>query len=281
MSEAEGSEAAAEAPAPAAAEGAEAEALSEAAAAVPEAPAPAEAEEEIDLDNEAADDVFADPAKARALAEKYRKEAAKRRVEAKEAKATFEGWTEADAKVLSEVIQLAAADPKVGAAKMREIAALLDGGDVEGAAAVAAEASEAAGEKAAALTPEDVDKKVQEALAAADQKRAVETKRDEILARTKELGYEVGTPDYFTIIHIAQNETGGDLEKAHEVMEARNQAIIDRYVEGVRERAAGTPLHARRGEDSVMEPTSDIKTFKDAREHMEARLVALTQGDQK
>lgn len=265
------------------AEGADAQALSQAAAVEPTVEAPVEApvEDEVDLDADAADDLYADPAKARAYAEKLRKEAAKYRTKAKEAAVsdeTFSGWSDEDAGVLKQVIQVAALDPKVGAAKMREIADLLDKGDAEGAAAVAADAS---AEAAKVLTEDDVNAKVAEALEKADTKRAIEVKRDEILAKTKALGYEPGSPDYFTVLHIAQFETGADLDKAHEIIEARNQAIIDGYVNGVKERAAGAPLHARRGEESVIEPTGENKTWASARERTEARINAVRQGEQK
>lgn len=268
--------------APAPAEGADVEALSQAAAAEPEsAPAQEQAvEEDLDLDAEPSEDIYADPAKAKAMVEKLRKEAGKYRTRAKEASEWSKGWTADDAKVLSEVIQLAAADPKVGAEQMRKIADLLDKGDAAGAAEAAAEASPDA-KKALEdkpLTAEDVESKVQAALADAEQKRAIETRRDEIISKTKELGYEPGSPDYFTLIHIAQHETGGDIDKAHEKIEARNQAIIDQYVNGVRENALGQPLHNPKPNDSVVEPEPDNKTFDSARSRLEQRLVNLRQG---
>lgn len=272
----------AEAPAAAPAEGATAEALTAARAAEPAAPAaPAAAAEEADLDLEAeiADDLYSDPAKAKALVESLRKEAAKNRVKAKEAteKAakTFEGWTESDAEVLANVIQLAAQDKKVGAEKMREIAALLDGGDVEGAAAVAADASAAAAEAAKGLTPEDVASQVEAKLAERDKQSAIQAEAAKITAKTAELGYDPADADYFTLLHIAQFETGGDLDKAHAKIEARDQKVIDAYVAGVKERAAGQPIHAKSGDDSVIEMTGENKTFATARERVEARLLAL------
>lgn len=275
--------AAAEAPAAAApAEGATAEALAAARAAEPApaaAAAPAAEEADLDLEAEIADDLYSDPAKAKALVESLRKEAAKNRVKAKEAteKAakTFEGWTDSDAEVLANVIQLAAQDKKVGAEKMREIAALLDGGDVEGAAAVAADASAQAAEAAKALTPEDVAAQVEARLADRDKQAAISAEAAKITAKTAELGYDQADPDYFTLLHIAQFETGGDLDKAHAKIEARNQKVIDDYVSGVKERAAGQPIHAKSGDDSVIEMTGENKTFATARERVEARLLAL------
>ena len=271
-------DAGASAEAPGAAAGADAEALSAAAAAAPEAPAkpqPAskdtEPGEDSDLDTDPPEDLYADPEKARKYVEKLRKEAAAARVKAKEARAPFEGWSPDDAKVLGEVIQLAAADPKVGAAKMREIADLLDKGDVEGAAEAAADASEAA---AAHLTPEDIDAKVREAVDAKDREHQLNVKRDEIIAKTKELGYEPGSADYFTVLHVAQFETNGDLEAAHAKIEERNQAIIDKFLDTKREEAAGTPRYARRSEHAVAEMTEPPKDMKDARNRARSRFTA-------
>lgn len=268
------------APATAPAEGATAEALAAARAAEPAVAAPVAVEEaDLDLEAEIADDLYSDPAKAKALVESLRKEAAKNRVKAKEAteKAakTFEGWTESDAEVLANVIQLAAQDKKVGAEKMREIAALLDGGDVEGAAAVAADASAAAAEAAKGLTPEDVATQVEAKLAERDKQSAIAAEAAKITATATELGYDPADSDYFTLLYIAQFETGGDLPKAHAKIEARNQKVIDDYVAGVKERAAGQPIHAKSGDDSVIEMTGENKTFATARERVEARLLAL------
>lgn len=284
MSEAttEGAEGATtEAAAPVLAEGADAAALAAARAAEP-VPTPKAPEPDLDLEAEIADDLYQDPAKAKALVESLRREAAKRRVEAKEAKEaksaadkTFEGWTEHDAAVLADVIQLAAADPSVGAAKMREIADALEANDPKKAAALAAGASAEAAEAAKGLTAEDVDKQVEAKLADRARNEAIEAKGREIVAKTAELGYDQADPDYFTLLHIAQFETGGDLDAAHAKIEARNQKVIDDYVSGVKARAAGQPIHAKSSDDSVIEMTGENKTFASARERVEARLLAI------
>lgn len=261
--------------APVAAEGTDAAALAAAAAAPAEAPAPPAPEPaSVDLETDADDGVYSDPEKARAYAKQLREEAARNRVKAKEAAASFDGWTPEDADVLRTVIAEAAADPKVGAEKMRQIADLLDGGKVEEAAAAAVEATA----EAKALTAEDVDAKVKEALDAKDREQALSVRTNEIVAQAKEWGYDPASVDYFSLIHLATHETGGDLEKAHEAMQARKQSVIDEYVQGVRDRAAGMPIHAPRGDDAVVEPQGEVKTFADARSRTEARLVALRKG---
>lgn len=70
---------------------------------------------------------------------------------------------------------------------------------------------------ATGLTQADVDRLLDQR----DATRAIQEK-------TKSLGYEDGSPDHHQLLWLAVNKTGNDLDKAHEMIVARDQAIFDR-----------------------------------------------------
>lgn len=76
-------------------------------------------------------------------------------------------------------------------------------------------------EQAASTARQAADAKAQQAAAIA-----------EIDTKATELGYAPNSVDYVELLHLAVNEHEGDLDKAHEAVQARRQKIIDDYVAG-------------------------------------------------
>jgi len=97
---------------------------------------------------------------------------------------------------------------------------------------------------------------------------AAETKMIE--AEARELGYKIDLKDvdYRFLLITAQNETGGDIKAAHERIEARNQAIVDKYLAAKAADAEGSPRVP--SETAQIPGTAEpIRDFKQARSALE------------
>lgn len=77
------------------------------------------------------------------------------------------------------------------------------------------------------------------------------------------LGYKRGSLELSDLFFIAQHETEGDLTKAHEKMQERDQKIIDAYLERKRIEAGGSPRVVSSGGPAGEQPTQP-KTFAEA-----------------
>jgi hypothetical protein len=72
---------------------------------------------------------------------------------------------------------------------------------------------------------------------------------------------------------LAYNQTGGDLKKAHEALEAERQKIIEQYLETKKQQSEA---HPRPGAGGVAPDSGEqIKDLRQARNSLEARLKAL------
>ena len=83
----------------------------------------------------------------------------------------------------------------------------------------------------------------------------------EIQSHAKSLGYEVGSRLYNDLLWVAMNETGNDLDKAHEIVSNTPQQYINEYVKGQREKARGG---LRPASGSAPGTAREITTWKDA-----------------
>lgn len=169
----------------------------------------------------------------RAYVQKLRDEAAKHRTAKQRYEEAFKGWEGEDADVWLDVIQ-AAADPNSrgsAADQLRQIADLLAPGAAKDAANAAADAAEKAGGEDVdtedrPLTKAELDKIFAEREAEAEKNRLLKEIEDE----AKGLGYEKNTAGYAQLMFYANFNTKGDLQKAHELIEADRQKIIDDYI---------------------------------------------------
>lgn len=228
----------------------------EAAASTPppaETTPPAGNEEPLDLDGELEGDKFDRP-----YVERLRREAAAARTKAKELESVFDGYADEEREGLAQLARMLKEDPKAAAAEMK---AAYD--------AIMAQYEQE--------TPEpeygDADRiltvgeyqKLQEQNAIQAEQRAIE-------AEAKELGYKVDPKDtdYRLLLLTAQNQTKtGSIAEAHQILKAREQAVVDRYLAA---KAADAEEAYRAPADNAGQIPSNaepIKSFKDARSALE------------
>lgn len=190
----------------------------------------------------------------RPYVEKLRAEAAEHRTKAKTYEQAFDGWTSDDQQVWLEAVRTAAADPAKGAEYLRKIAETLSPAE-----------QQAVEEKF--LTESQLNERL-------DRER-LETETTQqlrsIKAEAAGLGYEDGSEDYFRLMWVAQNKTNLDLSKADAHIKADRQRVIDEFVEQKRQQANGPRVTTGGSSASEEKP---IRTFKDAKASLEARLKA-------
>ncbi len=71
----------------------------------------------------------------------------------------------------------------------------------------------------------------------AAQQEATQYQVGEIQAHAEDLGYKVGSRLYNDLLWVAMNETGNDLDKAHDIVSNTPQQYITEYVKEQREKA--------------------------------------------
>lgn len=201
----------------------------------------------------------------RSYVEKLRNEAAKNRTEAKQYKDAFEGYDEQSQGVLLNVVNLLKTDQTAGVKALQEIVQFLS---PEDAAAVTEAVEEATGEIAA---PElTVAEQVEAALAERDRTSSEQAKVDAIISKATELGYPADDPQHITLLWIANNQTGGDLDKAAAKIAESDQAKIDAYIA---KKAADNDKFITPSNGAAPAPgAAKAGGFKDARARVEARL---------
>lgn len=225
----------------------------------------------------------------RAYVEKLRGEAAKYRTQARDGQPYREAlarFTESDRAVWLNLVNATYADPKAGAAMMREIATNLAGGMTQDEAVDAAvdKAKEQTPTPALSAPPEPAVTPLSEADVArmfdermnmretqAEQARAVRAVEDAVVA----LGYEKGSTGFINVLHYAANQTGGDLDAAHKIVQGDRQAIIDGYLADKAAEGGTRVPHA-----SGMTPSNEVtvKNMADAERAMRARLSGIFGG---
>lgn len=196
---------------------------------------------------------------------KLRQSGAKYRTELREAQAkvaeyeplagAFEGYSPEEAQGWQNFISQARVDPQ-GA-----IGALMQEGyglDREGATALLDTIFEAGGEtaptpEAPTGDPNDPNRPMtvaefHAAQAEAEQQRHLEAEVGAVQHEAQGLGYDpsavVGSPEeyrYTRLLHIAANNTAGDLSKAHEALVAEEQATVQSHLARMAAEANGSP----------------------------------------
>lgn len=190
-----------------------------------------------------------------------RKESGNYRTKLREYEAPFEGYDDESRGVWFRLAETYKSDPQAAAKAMQQIA--------EGVLTPEQAATQAENEaEEGFVTPQQLEQKFKEREEQAAQEREVERMRGE----AKELGYELDSDDYFYLLFISQRN-GGDLKKAHEKIEAQNQAAVDRYVEGLKNDANGTVTSPHGG--GAPSEERGLTTFKEARESLEQRLAQM------
>lgn len=207
---------------------------------------------------------------------KLRESDAKHRVEAKEAKKyaeAFSGFDEGSQQVLVNLISTLKSDTKAGVEQMKAIIEFLSPED----AAAVTEAVEGALDEGEGKPELSVEEQVQKVLAERDQTQKQQAEVQSVIDKAGELGYPEGDPDHITLLWIAVNQTGNDIEAAAKVLEARNQKIIDDYIA---KKTASNDAFTKpsAGTNPGAADADKAKTWKDARSRVEARIDALAAG---
>lgn len=187
----------------------------------------------------------------RSYVEELRKESAKYRTKAKPYEEAFAEYDDESREVLLSLARELISDPEAGARRMVEISKNILDDKFED---VLKDPSPRP------LTAQDVDRMFSERESKAQQEAAVRAVEQE----AADLGYADGTADRALLFSIANTETLGDLKAAHEKIQARNQTIIDAYLE--EKRAAGeafpTPTSAGVGAGADGGPPKDFAEAK-------------------
>lgn len=205
-----------------------------------------------------------------------REEAAKHRVEAREAKErvtelenryqVFEQYDEQDRSTWVGLANEWAQNPETAANNFRTIA-----NNVLGDPNATPEQVEAAEEileqtpSTDAVTPETVAALMDEKLTARDQQAQQKAAIENVHAQISEAGYPQGTMENFGVLWIANNDPAaeGDVGKAIEIMKAKEQSKITQYQESLRGGSSvpripdgGLPGSAAPGEITSMDEAS-------------------------
>lgn len=203
----------------------------------------------------------------RSYVQKLRQEAAAHRTAKQTYEKAFEGWTPDDREVWLDTIQLSVQNPQAAAERLRQIAGLLSPEEVAELEAETQKGNEGS-EEPEFMTKAEFERRYKEERETDEVERQVRIIQDE----AQLLGYKVGSSDYFELMWHANNETNGDLNKAHEAVEAKRQKIIDEYLEQKRNQSSG-PVTSRRGGVPVSQE-KPVKTFAEAREALEQYIAS-------
>lgn len=222
---------------------------------------PATTEEPLDLDGELEGDKF-----DRAYVERIRREAAAARTKAKELESVFDGYEAEEREGLAQLARMLKEDPKAAAAEMK----------------AAYDAIMAQYETPETPDYNDADRiltvgeyqKLQEQNAIQAEQRAIE-------AEAKELGYKVdpNDTDYRLLLLTAQNQTkSGSLAEAHQLLKAREQSIVDRYLAAKAAEAENAYQAPADNAGQIPSNSEPIRSFKDARSALENYIAQQRQG---
>lgn len=244
------------------------------ASAAPAAVEDSPTEDDLDLESELTADTY-----DREYVSKLRSEAAARRTAAKELQAKYEAVYDGfddpeDANYMLNLMRKTYEDPATTLADweriLNNIKAQAGFGEDDG------ESEEGEGlQEPKYLTEADLERRERE--------KAVSEAEAQIIADATRLGYEPGSHQYKTLIHIALNDTDGDLEAAHakisEELEAVGKAAVEEYIKRVQEGAEQFPPVSG-GSASTSGPAGSSgggrpKTFAEASESALARLNGM------
>ncbi len=163
--------------------------------------------------------------------ESLRSESAKYRQRGQRYNDVFEGYEDDAVNEWLELAETLKADPKAAAGRFQEIAqAILDANQEAEVAPVDHAANDAP------LTRAEFDALMAEREKAAD----LRARTIQIEVDAKTLGYQPGSDDYDELLYTASRLPGGSIQKAHEKIAARKQAVIDSYVASLGQKPAPT-----------------------------------------
>jgi hypothetical protein len=101
---------------------------------------------------------------------------------------------------------------------------------------------------------------------AAAEQRAI----DSVMSEVREQGYDPNTAEGFMVLWNANNQTGGDIKAAAEMVKGYRQAIIDEYVQN---RSSGrVALPSTNGGVQATSAPGEITNLEDARRATDAFL---------
>lgn len=202
--------------------------------------------------------------------EQLRRESADRRVQLKPFEDAFGGYEPDEVETWLQLIRLTNQDPAAGAQYMAEIASQLK--------------NQYSPPDPNTLTPEQRAQQVTQSeiekfrAEQKEERERLEMERQvrELNLHAEKLGYEPGTSGYLSLLHYAQHKTGGDIDKAHEFVQADVQKIIDAYVAS---KQAAPPAAPGTG---VGSPTpTEFETLSDSRDALSNWLDEINAGPAK
>lgn len=209
------------------------------------------------------------PESLRPYVEKLRRESAGYRDKAKKFHEAFDGYEETAVEEWLEYVKGLRADPHATAKKMAVLSQDIikayevnDEGEIQPEGTAASE-----GETARPLTMADYEK-LRTAERAQDEQQSLARK---VVADAEALGYEKGSRQYKILLTTAMELPDGSVHKAHEILKADRQSIIDSYVNEMR--ANGGRQLPPTGTATGQQETS-IKTWADSRSSLEDFLAA-------
>lgn len=162
-----------------------------------------------------------------AVVGRLRDEAARYRQEAARYSSAFEGYDESERDIWLALPQAYREDPAAVGKWMQEQAAILLAEDND---------EDDDGDIPEYVTPDQLE----EALSQTQQQAVLDAQVQAVYRQAEEMGYEPGTTDYMNLLWLASEKTEGDLGKAHEMIEADRQRIIDAYLQEKTQTAAGS-----------------------------------------
>jgi hypothetical protein len=188
--------------------------------------------------------------------EQLRNEAAERRVALKPYEDAFKDYTPEEKDTWLNLAKITQSDPLAGADYFEQIAKALreQNSPVDPNTLTPEErAARAADERITAFE----QKQKEEREEAARQEAVAQVNRE-----AQELGYELGTAPYMSLLFYAQHETEGDLKLADAKVKADRQKIIDDYVAAKAGAPPVSPVGATGTE--VHEPPKSMEEARDA-----------------
>lgn len=149
-----------------------------------------------------------------------REEAKRYRLRAKEYDEVYDGLDDAGRGFLLELNKALKAGDTDAAQAMWDQLFTADPADPDPAAAP----------PATAMSADDIDRIVEEKLAAREQARQKEQAIADLDHQAEALGYKPGTRDYVNLLFVANHETNGDIAAAAEALKADRQKVIDEFL---------------------------------------------------
>lgn len=199
----------------------------------------------------------------RAYVEKLRKESANYRTKAQPYEEVFGQYEDDDREIWFEAARRVAADPRQGGEYLKQIAEAL--------------LAEQQAEQQSA--PDDSDRPLTRAeyQAMREAERVEQEQQAEISRIEKtaaDLGYDIESHHYTTLLTVASRLPSGSIEEAHAVLEAEKQAYRDKVIAELQAEAEEAPTAPSTGAGAQPSGERRLKTWADADRAARARLEA-------